>query len=104
MGLHVVILAAGKGTRMRSRKPKVLHEIAGKPMLHFVIEAARRLDADQIHIVHGHGGDQVREASSLYPVNWVEQSEQKGTGLRFSKPCGMFPTMPRCWFFTVTCR
>jgi len=80
MGLHVVILAAGKGTRMRSRKPKVLHEIAGKPMLHFVIEAARRLDADQIHVVHGHGGDQVKQASARYPVNWVEQSEQKGTG------------------------
>ncbi len=80
MALHVVILAAGKGTRMRSDRPKVLHEIAGKPMLHYVIETARALDAAQIHVVYGHGGDQVRAASAHYPVNWVEQAQQKGTG------------------------
>ena len=80
MGLHVVILAAGKGTRMRSDKPKVLHEIAGKPMLHYVIETAQALHADQIHVVHGHGGDQVKQVSADYPVNWVEQAQQKGTG------------------------
>jgi len=80
MGLHVIILAAGKGTRMRSAKPKVLHEIAGKPMLHYVIETAQALNAEQIHVVYGHGGKQVMAACERYPVHWVAQVEQKGTG------------------------
>ncbi|NVD36335.1 bifunctional UDP-N-acetylglucosamine diphosphorylase/glucosamine-1-phosphate N-acetyltransferase GlmU [Marinobacter lutaoensis] len=78
--LHVVILAAGQGSRMKSSLPKVLHPVAGKPMLHHVIETAMALDAEQIHVVIGHAGDRVREASDTYPVNWVEQSEQLGTG------------------------
>lgn len=78
--LHVVILAAGQGSRMKSSLPKVLHPIAGKAMLHHVIETAMALDAERIHVVIGHGADRVREASAAYPVNWVTQPEQLGTG------------------------
>jgi bifunctional UDP-N-acetylglucosamine pyrophosphorylase/glucosamine-1-phosphate N-acetyltransferase len=58
--LHVVILAAGEGKRMKSALPKVLQTIAGRPMLAHVIDTARALHPAGIHIVHGHGGDQVR--------------------------------------------
>jgi bifunctional UDP-N-acetylglucosamine pyrophosphorylase / glucosamine-1-phosphate N-acetyltransferase len=79
--LHIVILAAGEGKRMKSSLPKVLQKIAGKPMLAHVIDAARALEPEALHIVFGHGGVQVREAfSDQSDLRWVEQSEQKGTG------------------------
>jgi bifunctional UDP-N-acetylglucosamine pyrophosphorylase/glucosamine-1-phosphate N-acetyltransferase len=79
--LHVVILAAGEGKRMKSPRPKVLHALAGKPMLAHVVDAARALNPAAIHIVHGHGGDQVRAAFSDQPdLLWVEQAQQLGTG------------------------
>jgi len=78
--LHVVILAAGQGKRMKSRLPKVLHRLAGRTLLEHVIAAATSLDAAVIHLVHGHGGGQLREAHPALPVRWVEQREQKGTG------------------------
>lgn len=78
--LHVVILAAGQGSRMKSALPKVLHPIAGRPMLHHVIETAKQLGAEKIHTVIGHGADKVREATAEASVNWVTQSEQLGTG------------------------
>ena len=78
--LHVVILAAGQGSRMKSALPKVLHPIAGRPMLHHVIETAKLLGAEKIHTVIGHGADRVREATDEASVNWVSQSEQLGTG------------------------
>ncbi|HEC18964.1 MAG TPA: UDP-N-acetylglucosamine diphosphorylase/glucosamine-1-phosphate N-acetyltransferase [Gammaproteobacteria bacterium] len=78
--LSVVVLAAGQGTRMKSRLPKVLHTIAGKPLLEHVIEDALRLEAADIHVVFGHGGAQVREALAAYDLQWVEQKEQRGTG------------------------
>ncbi|MBL3823541.1 MULTISPECIES: bifunctional UDP-N-acetylglucosamine diphosphorylase/glucosamine-1-phosphate N-acetyltransferase GlmU [Marinobacter] len=78
--LHVVILAAGQGSRMKSALPKVLHPIAGRPMLHHVIETAKQLGAEKIHTVIGHGADKVREATTEASVNWVTQSEQLGTG------------------------
>ncbi|WP_274585826.1 bifunctional UDP-N-acetylglucosamine diphosphorylase/glucosamine-1-phosphate N-acetyltransferase GlmU [Neisseria leonii] len=77
--LHIVILAAGKGTRMYSRLPKVLHEIGGEPMLARVIDTARSLNPAGIHVVIGHGREQVRE-TVVRDVNWVEQAEQLGTG------------------------
>ena len=61
MNLHVVILAAGQGTRMRSKLPKVLHPVAGKPMLGHVIDCARSLSPTRIHVVIGHGAELVRE-------------------------------------------
>ena len=77
--LHVVILAAGQGTRMKSRLPKVLHPVAGKPMLAHVLDMARALDAAACHVVHGHGAEEVRKAFAGEKVNWVLQAEQKGT-------------------------
>ena len=78
--LHVIILAAGQGTRMRSTQPKVLHCIAGEPMLKHVVRAASELQPQRIHIVYGHGGSVVREQLADLPVEWVEQAEQLGTG------------------------
>ena len=79
--LHVVILAAGEGKRMRSARPKVLQPIAGKPMLGHVIDAARALGAAAIHVVYGHGGEQVKAAfPGQADVHWAEQAQQLGTG------------------------
>ena len=78
--LHVVILAAGQGSRMKSALPKVLHPVAGKAMLHHVIDTARQLGAERIHTVIGHGADQVRASLEDVTVNWVLQTEQLGTG------------------------
>lgn len=78
--LEVIILAAGQGTRMKSALPKVLHSLAAKPLLAHVIETARSLSPTAIHVVYGHGGEQVKDALADYPVGWVEQAEQLGTG------------------------
>ncbi len=79
--LHVVILAAGEGKRMRSALPKVLAPLAGRPMLAHVLASARELDPAAIHVVFGHGGSQVREAfAGDAAISWVEQREQLGTG------------------------
>ena len=78
--LHVVILAAGQGKRMRSSLPKVLHLLAGRPLLSYVVEAANGLGAARVHVVYGHGGGTVREAMAAADVEWVEQREQLGTG------------------------
>lgn len=79
--LHIVILAAGKGTRMYSKLPKVLHQIAGKSMLEHVIDTAKTLQPETIHVVIGHGKEQVLTAlSHQTDIHWVEQTEQKGTG------------------------
>ena len=78
--LHVVILAAGQGKRMRSSLPKVLHLLAGRTLLSYVIEAANGLGAARVHVVHGYSAGVVREAMSRADVEWVEQPEQLGTG------------------------
>ena len=78
--LSVVILAAGKGTRMYSDLPKVLHKIAGKPMVKHVIDTAKQLNATQIHLIYGHGADLLKQRLADEPVNWVFQAEQLGTG------------------------
>ena len=78
--LSVVILAAGKGTRMYSDLPKVLHPIAGKPMVKHVIDTATQLGAHNIHLVSGPGGDFIQQRLANEPVNWVLQTEQLGTG------------------------
>ena len=80
MTLAVVILAAGKGTRMKSSMPKVLHPLAHKPLVQHVIDTARSLDPSQIVVVYGHGGDQVREVVIDDDLSWAEQAEQLGTG------------------------
>jgi bifunctional UDP-N-acetylglucosamine pyrophosphorylase/glucosamine-1-phosphate N-acetyltransferase len=84
MSLSVVILAAGKGTRMRSSLPKVLHRIADIPMVSHVIDAARQLNAENIYIVYGFGGEVLKatltENSNSDDLTFVEQKEQLGTG------------------------
>ncbi|MDH4274785.1 MAG: bifunctional UDP-N-acetylglucosamine diphosphorylase/glucosamine-1-phosphate N-acetyltransferase GlmU [Gammaproteobacteria bacterium] len=80
MKLSVVILAAGQGTRMRSQMPKVLHPLAGRPLLEHVIATAQRLQPYQVHVVYGHGGDQVLRTLQHCAVQWVEQRERLGTG------------------------
>jgi bifunctional UDP-N-acetylglucosamine pyrophosphorylase / glucosamine-1-phosphate N-acetyltransferase len=77
--LEIVVLAAGQGKRMASRQPKVLHPLAGRPLLHHVLDTVAALKPDRIHVVIGHGADQVR-AAVTEGVDWVIQSEQRGTG------------------------
>ncbi|EMT5587457.1 TPA: bifunctional UDP-N-acetylglucosamine diphosphorylase/glucosamine-1-phosphate N-acetyltransferase GlmU [Providencia stuartii] len=76
----VVILAAGKGTRMYSELPKVLHLLAGKPMVQHVIDTAKSVGASDIHLVYGHGGDLLKEKLGEQNLNWILQAEQLGTG------------------------
>ena len=80
MKLAVVILAAGQGKRMKSDLPKVLQPLAGRPLLRHVVDRARRLEPDSIHIVYGHGGDQVRAVIDDADLGWALQAEQLGTG------------------------
>ena len=80
MPLSIVILAAGQGKRMKSDLPKVLQPLAGRPLLAHVLDSARALRPDAVHVVYGHGGDRVREALAQQPANWVLQAEQLGTG------------------------
>ncbi|MCJ8271362.1 MAG: NTP transferase domain-containing protein, partial [Psychrosphaera sp.] len=80
MALSVVILAAGKGTRMRSSLPKVLHPIAHKPMVQHVIDAAKALHAESLNVVYGFAGEQLTTAIDDPNVQWVMQSKQLGTG------------------------
>ncbi|WP_353142263.1 bifunctional UDP-N-acetylglucosamine diphosphorylase/glucosamine-1-phosphate N-acetyltransferase GlmU [Acinetobacter pragensis] len=80
MSTSVIILAAGKGTRMRSSLPKVLQPLAGRPLLGHVIETAKKLHADNIITIYGHGGDLVQKEFAQEQVQWVEQAEQLGTG------------------------
>lgn len=78
--LHVIILAAGQGSRMKSALPKVLHGLAGKPMLHHVIATARTLGPAAIHGVIGHGAEQVRAITPDPDLHWSLQEQQLGTG------------------------
>lgn len=80
MSTNVVILAAGKGTRMRSTLPKVLQPLAGRPLLGHVIETAKKIKADHIITIFGHGGNLVKSAFAHEDIQWVEQAEQLGTG------------------------
>jgi bifunctional UDP-N-acetylglucosamine pyrophosphorylase/glucosamine-1-phosphate N-acetyltransferase len=78
--VSIVILAAGQGKRMKSTLPKVLQPLAGRPLLKHVIDTARTLEPAAIHVVYGHGGDQVREVLKDQPVSWALQAERLGTG------------------------
>lgn len=79
MLLDVLVLAAGKGTRMRSALPKVLHPLAGKPLLEHAFNAVTALDKAAVNVIVGHGKEQIGAAFSKNSVNWVEQSAQLGT-------------------------
>ena len=78
--LEIIVLAAGKGSRMKSSRPKVLHEIAGKSLLGHVLDAASALSPSKIHVVVGHGREMVTAAFAEQNINWVEQTKQLGTG------------------------
>lgn len=78
--LHIIILAAGQGTRMKSALPKVLHKIAHKSLLAHVLDVAQQLGAHSTRVVYGHGGEQVKNALAHYNVSWVLQDKQLGTG------------------------
>lgn len=87
MSFSAVILAAGKGTRMYSDLPKVLHTLAGKPMVKHVIDTCSGIGANNIHLVYGHGGDQMKAELASEQVNWVLQAEQLGTGHAVNQAC-----------------
>lgn len=78
--LSIVILAAGQGSRMKSALPKVLHRLAGKPLLQHVLDSAQLLAPKELVVVYGHGGEQVRTSITDQAIVWAEQKEQKGTG------------------------
>jgi len=79
MAIRIIVLAAGKGTRMKSSMPKVLHRLAGRPLLGHVLDTVSTLNPASITVVIGHGSDQVKETIS-HSVNWAMQTEQLGTG------------------------
>jgi bifunctional UDP-N-acetylglucosamine pyrophosphorylase / glucosamine-1-phosphate N-acetyltransferase len=88
--LHVVILAAGQGTRMKSRMPKVLHRLAGKPLIEHVLDAAQAVDPATVTMVVGHGADSVRLfMGERQNMRWVLQEPQLGTAhaLQQAEPC-----------------
>ncbi len=80
MKLGVIVLAAGQGTRMHSRLPKVLHRLAGAPLLAHVLDTAHAIAAARVCVVYGHAGEFVRQALAEYECSWAEQAEQHGTG------------------------
>ena len=78
--LNIVILAAGRGTRMYSDLPKVLHPLAGRALLDHVLTTARGLKPTKLCVVYGYGGDTVPQSTAGADIIWVQQAEQLGTG------------------------
>jgi bifunctional UDP-N-acetylglucosamine pyrophosphorylase/glucosamine-1-phosphate N-acetyltransferase len=90
--LSIIILAAGKGKRMYSALPKVLHLLGGLPLIEHVLRVASQLNAAQTIVVHGNGGDKVHGAMTHWPVTWVKQAEQLGTGHAVLQALNNIPT------------
>ncbi|WP_293763657.1 bifunctional UDP-N-acetylglucosamine diphosphorylase/glucosamine-1-phosphate N-acetyltransferase GlmU [uncultured Paraglaciecola sp.] len=80
MTFSVVVLAAGKGTRMKSSLPKVLHPIGGKPMVQHIVDTVKKLGATNIHVIYGHGREQLQNKLSHNGLSWCLQEQQLGTG------------------------
>jgi bifunctional UDP-N-acetylglucosamine pyrophosphorylase/glucosamine-1-phosphate N-acetyltransferase len=80
MSIKTIILAAGQGTRMRSSRPKVLHEIANKALLHHVYDTSLELENNKVFIIYGHGGETVKQTLNHFEATWIEQKQQLGTG------------------------
>jgi len=94
--LHVIVLAAGEGKRMKSRRAKVLMPVAGRPLLGHVLATARELDPVAIHVVYGHGGEQVRDAFAVdADLQWVLQAERLGTGHAVAQALAQVPDEAR---------
>ena len=103
--LHVIILAAGAGKRMKSALPKVLQPVAGRPMLAHVIETARQLQPAGIHVVHGHGGEAVRAAfAGQDDLAWPSRCSSWAPAMPCCRRCRPCRTPRRCWCCTATCR
>ena len=118
MKLSAIILAAGKGTRMRSTLPKVLHKVCGAPLIHYAVQAVEELDVDKPVVVIGHGAEQV-EAFLKDRVVFAVQQEQLGTGHAVQSarqsvderadlswlPAGICPCLPAGhWICWSTCK
>jgi len=95
LSTSIIILAAGQGKRMHSAKPKVLQTLAGRPMLQHVIDISRSLGAEDICVVYGHGGDDVRAAFADEEIRWALQEEQKGTGHALQQAMPEMPDVNR---------
>jgi bifunctional UDP-N-acetylglucosamine pyrophosphorylase/glucosamine-1-phosphate N-acetyltransferase len=80
MSIQVIILAAGQGKRMQSSIPKVMHPLAGTPLIEHVLRTAMSLSDQQPILIYGHEGNQLQKALSHYKLNWIEQTQQLGTG------------------------
>ena len=80
MSIKTIILAAGQGTRMRSSRSKVLHEIANKALLHHVYDTSLQLENNTVFIIYGHGGETVKQTLNHFNATWIEQKQQLGTG------------------------
>ena len=108
--LNIVILAAGKGTRMYSEKPKVLHALAGKPLLQHVLDCAAALQPQQVCVVYGHGGEAVPQAMQQYaakfvfPQNLSFKSRSSAPAMRCSRRCRILPTTATRWCCMAMCR
>lgn len=92
MSLHTIILAAGKGTRMKSTRPKVLQTLAGKALVRHVLDTCGTLDADGTVLIFGFGGEMVQQALGNYPIAFAEQAEQLGTGHAVAMALPHLPT------------
>ena len=90
MKIITIILAAGKGTRMCSQLPKVLHQIANRPLLKHVYDMSSQLENNNIKIVYGHGADLVRDTLKDLDASWIEQKQQLGTGHAVQQACDQF--------------
>ena len=88
--MQIAILAAGQGKRMNSARPKVLHPIAGRPILAHILDAARSLSPRKLCVVYGHGGEQVRAALAAPDVLWAHQAQQLGTGHAVAQAMPLF--------------
>lgn len=98
--LSVIVLAAGKGSRMHSRRPKVLHPVAGRPMLFHVLDSAAALAPNAIHVVYGHGGALVPDTAQQAPdawgeLRWVHQDTLDGTGGAVARALPAIPDADR---------
>jgi bifunctional UDP-N-acetylglucosamine pyrophosphorylase/glucosamine-1-phosphate N-acetyltransferase len=110
--VDVVIMAAGKGTRMKSRLPKVLHPLAGRPLLRHVLDTAKTLQARQAVVITGHGATEVEAACAMdlgdagkLAISFVRQEPQLGTGHAVQQAVRYWPMMVWWWCCSrVMCR
>ena len=102
--LHIVILAAGKGTRMNSKLPKVLHPIGAQPMLEHVINTAGQLAPQSVTVVIGHGKDEVIRRLAHKNVNWSNKPNSSAPATPSKPPCPTCRPQAKRWCYTATYR